>query len=208
MYLYMMVYTHLYLALQHIILFYFLQKPNHCIVVMHNTSTFIMSLSQIQHCVHITSVGSLGCIDFLLSILRHVLFSYHTPHHVSIVTASSPPPPPPPPGLTDAPYFTTIPASHTINSSTILQNMQCQATSNPGPPTIAWWSPSGQVLGVSGGSPVLGPLSGRDSGVYTCVATNAVGISTAGVSVTVLGGWSVCCSVGCKHAERVFLRGL
>ena len=95
MYLYMMVYTHLYLALQHIILFYFLQKPNHCIVVMHNTSTFIMSLSQIQHCVHITSVGSLGCIDFLLSILRHVLFSYHTPHHVSIVTASSPPPPPP-----------------------------------------------------------------------------------------------------------------
>eukprot|EP00731_Ephydatia_muelleri_P012251 Em0006g1145a len=85
-----------------------------------------------------------------------------------------------------APYFTTIPASRTINSSTILQNMQCQATSNPGPPTIAWWSPSGQVLGVSGGSPVLGPLSGRDSGVYTCVATNAVGISTAGVSVTVL----------------------
>ena len=61
---------------------------------------------------------------------------------------------------------------------------------------------------MSGGSPVLGPLSGRDSGVYTCVATNAVGISTAGVSVTVLGGWSVCCCVGCKHAERVFLRGL
>ena len=130
----------------------------------------------------------------------HVLFSYHTPHPISIVTASSPPPPP----LTDAPYFTTIPASRTINSSTILQNMQCQATSNPGPPTIAWWSPSGQVLGVSGGSPVLGPLSGRDSGVYTCVATNAVGTSTAGVSVTVLGGWSVCCCVGHTHAERVF----
>lgn len=78
-------------------LFYFIfyRSPIIACVVMHNTSTFIMSLSQIQHCVHITSVGSLGCVDFLLSILRHVLFSYHTPHHVSIVTASSPPPPPP-----------------------------------------------------------------------------------------------------------------
>ena len=112
-------------------LFYFIfyRSPIIACVVMHNTSTFIMSLSQIQHCVHITSVGSLGCVDFLLSILRHVLFSYHTPHHVSIVTASSPPPPPPP-GSQMLP--TSLPSRQVVQSTHRPSSRTCSAR----PPAI------------------------------------------------------------------------
>ena len=70
------------------------------------------------------------------------------------------------------------------------QVFSCQATGIP-EPVISWENAIGEILPVNNGdlAPDLGVVGREDSGVYTCVATNAGGESRAEFVITVQGYW-------------------
>ena len=83
-----------------------------------------------------------------------------------------------------APTLAVSPAKMTVNESGTA-SFQCPATGNPEP--AVEWSKLNSQLAVSGGNLRLWNVTGNDSGLYECSATNILGKALAVVQLVVNG---------------------